>query len=706
MKLVNNNLSPLPFYDDISQQNHRKDYAFGKVWPLITYANYLLPFQILLPDSFKQLNHVRLYNYNTGQYKDITLVMTLAGLVLVKVDGYSILKYPGNKPVEDVPGSEFTDIIKEGLYYIALICNDGDFTLYSEVFSVTNRINDYLRIDYGNSYNFTLKDGVVDFSDNFAFRCYLPTQVGKPEYVFEEEAEERLGYNFIESQVSKKIYKFTFFAPEYLCDALRLIRLCNYKKIYSKGQTYDLSAFEMDVEWEEQGDLAAVECSFETDTVIANIGGMINTGYNPELPEPDEPDEPEKPEPSEYTVNITVKDSYTNEPLKDIVLAVYDVSSGIIGPGNLIAETVSDAEGKGTLQFSMEDIPSGMALSFEPGAYIASGEFINDETLYHALIAYPTGTYKVEAPIKDDAAEGQDIYLFTFNELGGTAIQVGGGSTGLTIEGSPKYLEIVVSTVLVDYDRFGEIKVIKDGDASTDTPVLEIVARNSFYETEHVPFAGQSSLEIALNDLFDYEFYWEDLTIPATENTDKVSVQELQERNICVVFYYIIENFYKAGIKLGPLYPDENGHIRIPHDFFTADNPDEVAIQVGGDSWSVMQNFYNLEAPNPGTYNIGGYASIVYGDGIQSLISQTKDSAGQNSGNINYNVIPQIYRKIFLRKTPVLTTEDGEPIIFDFPGGITEKFMPYNQIPIDFNKFKGYGGIHESTIIDDNNFGI
>ena len=34
----------------------------------------------------------------------------------------------------------------------------------------------------------------------------------------------------------------------------------------------------MEPNWEDQGDLASVECEFETDTVIANIGG-----YTPEL---------------------------------------------------------------------------------------------------------------------------------------------------------------------------------------------------------------------------------------------------------------------------------------------------------------------------------------------------------------------------------------------------------------------------------------
>lgn len=67
MKLVNNNISPLPFYDNLALQNHRKDYAFGQVYPLITYKNMLLPFQVVLA-SGTAINWVRLYNL---QYRSI-----------------------------------------------------------------------------------------------------------------------------------------------------------------------------------------------------------------------------------------------------------------------------------------------------------------------------------------------------------------------------------------------------------------------------------------------------------------------------------------------------------------------------------------------------------------------------------------------------------------------------------------------------------
>ena len=268
MKLVNNNISPLPFYDNIALQNHRKDYAFGQVYQLITYRNMLLPFQVVLA-SGTSVNWVRLYNFNTGKYTDITTSMKENGLQIKSFTGFKLLKYPGTLPI--------IGIVHEGQYYLAIFIS-GLGTIYSDIFTVCNKVDDYLLIEYNNSYNFDLKNGVVDFYDNFKFKCYLNTQIGKPEYDFEEEATDRMGYTFIESQVSKKIYKFTFLAPEYLCDALRIVRLCENKKITSKLQVYDLTTFIMEPEWEDQGDLAAVECECETDTVIANIGG-----YEPKL---------------------------------------------------------------------------------------------------------------------------------------------------------------------------------------------------------------------------------------------------------------------------------------------------------------------------------------------------------------------------------------------------------------------------------------
>lgn len=267
MKLINNNLSPLPFYDDIELQNHRKSYAYGNFYPLVLYRNMLLPFQMVIDSESSSINWVRLYDYNTGKYADITSSMKESGLVISSFSGFKVIKYPALFPIMELQ--------YEGTYYLAINIT-GQGTIYSDLFTSCNNINDYLLLEYKNSYNFSLYNGAVDF-DGFAFRCYLPTQIGKPDYEFEEEATVRMGYTFVESQVSKKVYKFNFLAPEYLCDALRIVRMCDIRTITSKKQVYKPTSFEIQVSWEEQGDLASVTCSFETDNVIANIGGYKPT---------------------------------------------------------------------------------------------------------------------------------------------------------------------------------------------------------------------------------------------------------------------------------------------------------------------------------------------------------------------------------------------------------------------------------------------
>ena len=215
----------------------------------------LLPFQFCV-SSGTSVSEARLYTKGGVLVADILSNLKENGLVVKSYTGFKLVKYPGTLPVNAIK--------HEGQYYIRLRLNSGKY-FYSDIFTVYNRVDDYLELEYSNSYNFELKNGMIDFSDSFKFKCYLPTQIGKPEYDFEEEATERMGYTFIESQVSKKIYKFTFLAPEYLCDALRIVRLCNYKQITSKDKVYDLTTFNMKPEWEEQGDLAAVECEFETE---------------------------------------------------------------------------------------------------------------------------------------------------------------------------------------------------------------------------------------------------------------------------------------------------------------------------------------------------------------------------------------------------------------------------------------------------------
>ena len=184
------------------------------------------------------------------------------------LSGHKVLVFKGNTKLNS---------LSEGIYYLKLSSgNGGLWTYYSEVFCFTNVTKDCLELEYWNETgNFAIKNGVITFSSGFHFSLLLKTEIGKPEYNFEEESTKRLGYVYVESQVSKKTYKFNVVVPEYICDALRIVRLCDNKIIRCKDDEYEAITFEMEAEWQTQGDLASVTCEFETDNVVANIGGFV-----------------------------------------------------------------------------------------------------------------------------------------------------------------------------------------------------------------------------------------------------------------------------------------------------------------------------------------------------------------------------------------------------------------------------------------------
>lgn len=276
----NNNLSILPFYLDISRQNHRKDYAFGEVFPLFCPDRKILPFQIIREHRTNAISSVILKNLDGSIVANITTQMTGTGLKVNQYTsyGYDVIVYPGLLLL--------TTPTPEGPYYIEI--SDGVQTWFSEIFTVVRYIDQYLKITYWDSESLVFDEGRVDFSDNFAFNLYLPTQVGRPDYEFEEQVEKRDGYQFVEKQISEKTYKFNFVAPEYLLDAMRIIRMMDNVEVVSKGETYDVDQFLMTPKWQEGGYLAGVEVEFQCATVIKKIGrgfvpadnGDFNNDFN------------------------------------------------------------------------------------------------------------------------------------------------------------------------------------------------------------------------------------------------------------------------------------------------------------------------------------------------------------------------------------------------------------------------------------------
>lgn len=258
-------ISPLKFYDDFHKQNRYRSFAYGHVAPLITNPNVVSPFQLIVSGNVSEV-YIRSANTNKRVTDNVVERFKDAGLRNVSKDDYNILLFLGIFPLSGV-------IDYEGQYWLEI--HSGEW-YYSEVFCFDNNIDDCLKVEYWNPEgDFALKNGIIVLgSENFHFILLLKSELGKPEYSFEEEATKRLGYSFIESQVSKKTYKFNIVIPEYICDAMRIIRLCSQKKITCKGETYDAITFNMEVDWQEQGDLASVTCEFDVDNIITNFGGF------------------------------------------------------------------------------------------------------------------------------------------------------------------------------------------------------------------------------------------------------------------------------------------------------------------------------------------------------------------------------------------------------------------------------------------------
>ena len=270
----NNNLSVLPWYSDIKYQNHLKTYAYGNIYPLFTPARTLLPFQIIRSTRANAITGVKLYTKTGTLFLDITTQIIETGLQVKAFPtlGIDVIVNPGILPMAiNMP---------EGIYYATI--TDGVETWFSDMFTVVNDVSNYLKIEWYDVEDLTFDEGAIVYqSPAFKNVVYLCAEIGKPEYVFEEDGEKRDGYFFPEKQVSEKTYKFTFLAPEYLCDAMRIIRMCDVVKVTAEGRMYDCDTFLITPKWQTQGDIASVETEFECATVIKKIGkglAVVNSG--------------------------------------------------------------------------------------------------------------------------------------------------------------------------------------------------------------------------------------------------------------------------------------------------------------------------------------------------------------------------------------------------------------------------------------------
>lgn len=254
----NNNFNILPWYTSLEKLNSKKWYAFGQTWPLICPNDSILPFQFIVPGMITSVSTITLITPDNI----VTNTSVQPVIIANEKAGYSVIMvHPGI--------TSLGTTLKIGQYRAQLVI--GLDTFYSEMFTVVDNISDYIKLTYWNDENLYYNGGEVNYSNNFKYTMYICSTIGKPEYEFEEELTKRAGYKFLESQTSNKIYKFNFVAPEFICDAMRLIRLSDYIKLEYDGDSYNALSFSYEPKWETQGDLASVDVEFDTDAIIQKL---------------------------------------------------------------------------------------------------------------------------------------------------------------------------------------------------------------------------------------------------------------------------------------------------------------------------------------------------------------------------------------------------------------------------------------------------
>ena len=256
----NNNLSVLAFYPSIDEQSHRRSYAFGDIYPLYVPVGYFPPFQLVV--SSGSVSSIEIY-YADGTYHSYSPTSIMGSKT---VNGQTVLYHLGNS------SGQYSG---EGQYYLKVTV--GTTAYYSDVFTAVADISAYLKVEWWDTEDFVMDGAAIAYDlgsgSYFKNRVYLNTQLGKPEYEYEEEGEKRDGLFFPEKMISEKTYKFNFLANEPLCDVMRLARMSDYVKVTDKyANVYNCDTFLITPKWEVQGNVASVEAEFQTNIVAKRIG--------------------------------------------------------------------------------------------------------------------------------------------------------------------------------------------------------------------------------------------------------------------------------------------------------------------------------------------------------------------------------------------------------------------------------------------------
>lgn len=263
----------LHFFESLAEQHRYKEFAYGKRAAISVGLNKIPPFQLVVPLAMADINSVIVIKEADAMESERYAVMSPLGFETRAFTSYKIVVWPGLSSIPTPSGGSLLDM---GTYYLKI--SNGAQIFYSEEFVMTEQIASFIKVEYCHTEDFPLPGGYhIDYRFNYRNFFFFRTFIGKPEYVFENKAEARDGFNFYEQQVRFKRSRFEVFLPEEVADAVSLIGLHDTVKIHQGDKVFECDEFEMSANWLERGDVAAVEVEFKCDTVVVVNGKGIAT---------------------------------------------------------------------------------------------------------------------------------------------------------------------------------------------------------------------------------------------------------------------------------------------------------------------------------------------------------------------------------------------------------------------------------------------
>ena len=217
---------PFPFLDSLDKQAFRQDKCNGNLhtYEIQTSLRRFPPFEIrttACSGTACSGDVWELYDTSDNLIYDLETQYSICDFLDFDIeDWFLTIQYDGT--------ADFAIDLPAGQYYIK--ADLGACVFYSEIVTIcaiplavniVTYATDRLTLNYGNTCNL---DNIY-YTEWFINRVIFPNRIGltKPEYEIEKVATPLDGYLNIEKVTTKKKYKFTFYAPEFMADAMNLL---------------------------------------------------------------------------------------------------------------------------------------------------------------------------------------------------------------------------------------------------------------------------------------------------------------------------------------------------------------------------------------------------------------------------------------------------------------------------------------------------